>query len=89
MLRTCFGQNDPEFWRPFGSQVESASQDKDAIILAGRPLNKNFYGVWGPDKTRASAELETFESGINRMLARCAGRLAIIFFEPIDKGGRR
>jgi ADP-heptose:LPS heptosyltransferase len=35
-----------------------------------RPLNRNFYGVWGPDKTKASAELETVKSGIRRMLAR-------------------
>ena len=35
-----------------------------------RPLNKNFYGVWGPDKTKASAELETVQSGIRRMLEK-------------------
>lgn len=35
-----------------------------------RPLNRNFYGVWGPDKTRASAELETVKSGIMRLLDR-------------------
>lgn len=38
-----------------------------------RPLNRNFYGVWGPDKTRASAELETVKSGIRRMLERREG----------------
>jgi ADP-heptose:LPS heptosyltransferase len=35
-----------------------------------RPLNKGFYGVRGPDKTRASAELEVVQSGIRRMLER-------------------
>jgi ADP-heptose:LPS heptosyltransferase len=35
-----------------------------------RPLNKNFYGVWGPDKTKASADLETVKSGIRRLLDR-------------------
>lgn len=38
-----------------------------------RPLNRNFYGVWGPDKARASAELETVKSGIRRMLERTGG----------------
>lgn len=38
-----------------------------------RPLNRNFYGVWGPDKTRASADLETVKSGIRRMLERREG----------------
>ncbi|MBI4727259.1 glycosyltransferase family 9 protein [candidate division TA06 bacterium] len=35
-----------------------------------RPLNKNFYGVRGLDKTCASAELEVVQSGIKRMLDR-------------------
>lgn len=35
-----------------------------------RPLNKNFYGVWGPDKSKASAEVETVKSGIRRLLER-------------------
>ncbi len=39
-----------------------------------RPLNKNFYGVWGPDKTRASAELKTVKSGIMRLLERTEPR---------------
>ncbi len=39
-----------------------------------RPLNKNFYGVWGPDKTRASAELETVKTGIKRLLDRTERR---------------
>jgi ADP-heptose:LPS heptosyltransferase len=35
-----------------------------------RPLNRNFYGVRGLDKTCASAELDVVQSGIKRMLAR-------------------
>ncbi|HBZ86441.1 MAG: hypothetical protein A2509_07820 [Candidatus Edwardsbacteria bacterium RIFOXYD12_FULL_50_11] len=35
-----------------------------------RPLNRNFYGVRGLDKTCASAELEVVQSGIKRMLSR-------------------
>lgn len=35
-----------------------------------RPLNKNFYGVRGLDKTCASAELDVVQSGIRRMLSR-------------------
>ncbi len=35
-----------------------------------RPLNRNFYGVWGPDKTRASAELGTVKTGIKRLLEK-------------------
>jgi len=35
-----------------------------------RPLNKNFYGVRGLDKTCASAEMDVVRSGIKRMLAR-------------------
>ncbi len=38
-----------------------------------RSLNKNFYGVWGPGKTRASAEPETVKSGIRRLLFRSEG----------------
>jgi len=33
-----------------------------------RPLNRDFYGVRGLDKTCASAELEVVQSGIRRML---------------------
>ncbi|MDO9067526.1 MAG: glycosyltransferase family 9 protein, partial [Deltaproteobacteria bacterium] len=35
-----------------------------------RPLNKDFYGVRGLDKTCTSAELEVVQSGIKRMLER-------------------
>ncbi len=35
-----------------------------------RPLNRNFYGVRGLDKTCASAELDVVQSGIRRMLSR-------------------
>lgn len=35
-----------------------------------RPLNRNFYGVWGPDKAKASAELTTVKTGIKRLLER-------------------
>lgn len=35
-----------------------------------RPLNPNFYGVQGRDKTRASAELPVVQSGIRRMLSK-------------------
>jgi ADP-heptose:LPS heptosyltransferase len=35
-----------------------------------RPLNRDFYGVRGLDKTCASAELEVVQSGIRRMLDR-------------------
>ncbi len=35
-----------------------------------RPLNRNFYGVRGLDRTCASAELEVVQSGIKRMLSR-------------------
>jgi ADP-heptose:LPS heptosyltransferase len=35
-----------------------------------RPLNPNFYGVQGRDKTRASAELAVVQSGVRRMLSR-------------------
>lgn len=34
-----------------------------------RPLNKGFYGVRGPDKTRASAELAVVKNAVGKMLA--------------------
>lgn len=37
-----------------------------------RPLNRHFYGVWGPDKAKASAELGTVKTGIKRLLERSA-----------------
>ncbi|MDI6740326.1 MAG: glycosyltransferase family 9 protein [Candidatus Edwardsbacteria bacterium] len=36
-----------------------------------RPLNRRFYGVRGPDKTCASAELEAVKTAVKKMLNTC------------------